>query len=294
MTNLVDRPIPPKPEYFGPDGAPVGVELRLDAFVRLNDGYQWKAARPQIVQRVGVVHTNAASYESTAASQEAWGRNTSTPQGRNTTKPHYIVDRHSARKVIPTNLRGIANSTEDWYQDAEDELDSSFWSYAIETADTGTIADPGVSDFVGDGAETVAQILAYESIVGDYEIEIPTKWNGSGVVTHTWPFPWPAFTTKQGKTCPGAKKKATFRDQIVPRARQIRAAWLTPFEHIDPTGEDMVPYFRIDGYADQFLAIPVSAETKRRIGDSPVVLVKATTSRADLEKAVGYKLTPMT
>lgn len=242
--SILNQPIPARPKTFSPEGAPPGVALYLDAYETLSDGYHWKAARPSIRPRVGIVHTNAASVESTQSAQVNWGRNTSAGQGRNTTKPHYLVAHpgtfgwlEHAVKVLPTNLRGIANSTGSDIERQFGEVDCSFWTYAIETADTGTNADPGISDFLAVSkhgpvpvphAELVARIFAYESIVWDHPLDLPEEWNGTGIATHTSPFPFPYYTTKKGKSCPGDKKKATFQREIIPRAQQIREAWLNP------------------------------------------------------------------
>ena len=88
----------------------------------------------------------------------------------------------------------------------------------------------------------MARIIAYESIVWDIPIEVPTRFGDPGVVTHTEPFPYPHFTIVSGKTCPGTTKKdRVLRGDILPRARQIRAAWLglPPVEGEDP---DMPKY----------------------------------------------------
>ena len=223
---LTDLEIPPRPDYFGPDGAPPGVALQLDAFGTWADG------RPTITPRVGVVHTNAASVEGSLASQIRWGN-----AGTNNTKPHYCVNAPQPTKVLRSDLRAIANSTNSSIERQYGERDASFWSIAIETADSGTKADPGVSDFLYDHAEIVARIIAYESIVWNIPVVVPDVWNSTGWVTHTWPFPYPHFTTVPGKTCPGAKKKVTFREQIIPRAVQLVAAWTTPTP--DPEDPDM-------------------------------------------------------
>ena len=215
------RPVPPRPARFTPGGVPDLPTFRADT-AAFGD---WVHGRPRITPRVGVVHTNAASVMSSVAAQIRWGN-----AGRNNTKPHWIVADGVAVKTLRTDLRGIANSTASSIEREYGEQDASFWSYAIETRDTGTRDDPAISDFVDDDAELVAVILAYESLVPGQEhpIEVPNDWNGTGVVTHTWPFPYPYFTTARGKTCPGDKKKRTFREVIVPRAREIRAAWSQP------------------------------------------------------------------
>ena len=228
---LTDLPIPPKPDYFGPDGAPPGVELRLDAFG------SWAAGRPTIKPRVGVVHTNAASVESTVWGQINWGN-----AGTNNTKPHYCVNQPTPMKVLRTDKRAIANSTGRDLEKIHGEQDASWWTIAIETADSGYRADPHISDFLYDHAEIVARIMAYESIVHGFPVQVPSEWNGEGWVTHTWPFPYPHFTTAAGKTCPGGKKKRTFREQLIPRAMQLAAAWTSINPRVAETPTALDPY----------------------------------------------------
>ena len=228
MANLTDRPVPARPSRFAADGVPDGPRFQA----RTNAFGTWAASRPKIKPRTGVVHTNAASQMSSVAGQINWGN-----AAANNTKPHWVVADGVAVKTLATDRRGIANSTGSSVEDQYGERDSAYWSYAIETRDTGYKNDPGISDFVDDDAELVATILAYEAVTHGHPIVIPDRWNAPGVVTHTWPFPYPYFTTVRGKTCPGEKKKRTFREQIVPRAAQIVAAW-TGIASDNLTGDD--------------------------------------------------------
>lgn len=235
-------PIPPRPAYFGPDGAPPGVELRLDAFGT------WATGRPTITPRVAVVHTNGASVEASVQSSINYGN-----AGTNNTKPHYHVGDRPA-KVLRTDLRSIANSTGETIEAQYGERDASFWTISIETADMGGtyavrqginwptdcgpfLERPGDQP---DDAEIVARILAYESIVYGFPLAVPDRWNGEGVVAHTEPWPYPYFTTVRGKTCPGTTKKRQVFDEILPRARQIAAAWTAPTTppEVEPPEED--------------------------------------------------------
>lgn len=238
----IDAPIPPRPDYFGPDGAPPGVELRLDVFGA------WVDQRPTITPRVAVVHTNGASVEASVQSSINYGN-----AGTNNTKPHYHVGDRPA-KVLRSDLRSIANSTGSTIEDLYGERDASFWTLAIETADMGGtyavrqginwptdcgpfLERPGDQP---DDAEIVARILAYESLIPgqEFPLDVPDAWNGEGVVAHTEPWPYPHFTTVRGKTCPGTTKKAQLFDEILPRARRIAAAWTTP----EPPQEEPVRY----------------------------------------------------
>jgi hypothetical protein len=210
---------PVKPDHFSPHGAPAGVEIRF---------YSLWQSRPLLhgAARLAVVHTNAAEREGSLDSASNWAERNRLDDGTDYTIPHYQVDRNGrARKILPTNRRGICNSTGASLEEQDGHEDVSWFSYAIETADTGTIADPLISAFTAAQAETVATIIAYESVVHGYPIVIPSTWYGTGVGSHTDPFPYPAWTTKRGKTCPGLSKKAQVRDLIIPRAQAIKGAW---------------------------------------------------------------------
>jgi hypothetical protein len=240
--SLYDLPVPARPEQFTPEGAPPGVRVNFEAYG------DWVAGRPIIFPRLIVVHTNGASVESSTDAQIRWGN--SAPER---TKPHYLVGDKPV-KVVPSNRRAIANATGDDLEQETGERDVSFWSLSIETADMGGnaalregrrwptdcgpfLTRPGNQ---ADDAEIVARILAYESIVHGFPLEVPAEWNGSGAVTHTWPFPYPHYTLVRGKTCPGETKVAQFRDEIIPRARKIRAVWLN-----EPVEGDTMPIYLV-------------------------------------------------
>ena len=151
------------------------------------------------------------------------------------TLPHYQVDRdRRARKMCPSDRRGIANGTVSdqtkirWNDlppeqraDIKAHGNVQNWSLAIETADTGTDDDPGISAFTPIQAEVVAQIIAFESIVHGFPISMPSTWHDAGVASHTEPAEFPFWTIHRGKPCPGDKKKAQVRDVVMPRAREI-------------------------------------------------------------------------
>lgn len=313
--DIRDLPIPPRPDYFGPDGAPPGIGLALDTWDRDVGGQPWYATRPLGRKRGALVHTNAANAEGSRASQERWG-NSST----NRTKPHYLInegpslysDQVGPVKVLRSDARAIANATPSWYEEQTGEIDCSYWLIAIETADDGT-ADGGVGDFLVAGrsefgpvevphAELVARVFAYESIVHDFYCTVLNPWNGSGIATHTWPFPYPAFTTVAGKTCPGPQKKATFREQIVPRAQAIRAAWLAP--PTPPEEDDMgqINYIRLRFrdetgrlFDDQAMALPIGSREaliKLDADDDRLFTATIDATRAELEAELGFRLTP--
>lgn len=217
---------PPKPATFAPDAAPPGVEYRHVEF-----------ARPKLRSpaRILLIHTNAARGEGSIES--AWNWAHSAPNQR--TCPTYQVDLGGgARKMLDSDEDAIANCTINDYQDGHGDV--SEWSQAIETADTGTDDDPTISAFTEAQIETIATIVAYEHLVPGNEIPLdtPTEWYGAGVAGHTDPFGYPLWTCKRGKICPGDKKKAQIRNVILPRAREIVAAWRAPADPPQPPEED--------------------------------------------------------
>lgn len=284
---MLDTAVPPRPAAFTPEGAPPGVAVRLDVYGN------WPASRPKITPRLGVVHTNGASVEATVQSSINYGASAA-----DNTKPHYLVGDRPA-KVLATDRRGIANATGDELQTQYGEQDCAMWSYAIETADMGSkrafvtgvrwaadcgpfLPRPGDQP---DDAEIVARILAYESIVWNHPLGVPPTWNhpAGGVVAHTIPYPYPHYTIKRGKTCPGTTKAKQLFDEILPRARQIRAAWLAPEEE-EPT-MDKSTLWRPKGYANVFIITP----SGNVLHASPVLLAKfgLPTTPAGINAAIG-------
>ena len=216
---------PPTPASFTPEGSVPGVEIKSVKFL---------ADRPflKVKPRLLLVHTNAASVEGDVDS--AWNFSHANPN--NNTLPHYQVDRtHNgvvrARKMLPTNRRSIANATVKEFRDGHGDV--SWFSISIETADlgfpmeaNGFKAPGGTIGFDPLQGELIAQIIAYESIVHGFPIATPKEWFGSGVACHTEPFGFPHWTIKKGKECPGTQKKIDMRERIMPRANEIRQAWL--------------------------------------------------------------------
>ena len=216
---------PPKPAVFSPEGSVSGVEIKSVKFL---------ADRPnlKVAPRLLLVHTNAAGREGDVES--AWNWSHSKPNEN--TLPHYQVDRtHNgvtrAREMLPTNRRSIANATVKEFREGHGDV--SWFSISIETADlgfpmeaNGFKAPGGTIGFDPQQGELVAQIIAYESIVHGFPIATPKEWFGSGVACHTEPFGFPHWTIKKGKECPGAQKKIDMREWIIPRANEIKNAWL--------------------------------------------------------------------
>jgi hypothetical protein len=83
--------------------------------------------------------------------------------------------------------------------------------------------------------------------------------------------------------CPGAGLYA-----------QVQSGVFHPLPPEPPTEDDMYKFVQIEGFQDQFLVLPISHETKRRlgaIGETPL-RVNSTQSRQQLEAFLGYALTP--
>lgn len=286
MSQLLSLPIPPRPAEFTPTGAPPGVAVDLTAFKAFRNGEPtsdpWWPTRTKISPRLALVHTNGASKEGKLASQANWAN--SAPAN---THPHYSVNAPQPTKFVPTDREGIGN------------YKASKFSIVIETADAGW-PDPGhLGGFLYDHAEIVARILAYESIVWGFPLGYPTTWDGTGVGCHTEPFGYPNWTNVPGKPCPGETKKRQVRDEILPRARQIRAAWLEPTEPKPPIPpeDDMarLPKARVRGKAKQWYLFPVSPETNVELDtatDAPFVLDLTPQQIAQLEAHLGYPLAP--
>jgi len=236
----------PKPKSFSPQLAPPGVELRLEAYRTSSNGTWWMT-RPPITPRLQLVHTNGATGEGSIESAINWGNGGPYTE----THPHYQVDRNRAAKLVPTDRRGIGNATQPSAQGTHGNVTD--WSIVIETADPG-YPTPGEDEgFVGTQAETVATILAYESIVWGIPLEYPTEWFGAGTACHTEPFGDPYWTLFPGKVCPGRTKKAQMRNVVLPRAREIAAAWMGDPQ---PEGDEVTYLAKV--HADDSAALCVS------------------------------------
>jgi len=220
---LLGKPIPPLDHDPNPFGAPPGIEVDFDA-LKAWDGTTspfW-TTRPIITPRLLVVHTNGGSGEGSIEGAIGWGN-----MAKNNTKPHYHLNARQPKKVVPSDRRGIANSTPLAKELEYNVPDCSFWSLAVETADRGTAkgGTEDLGDFLYNHAELLARIIAYESIVWKFPISVPSVWTGSGVVTHVEPFDG-VYTIYTGKSCPGlTKRERVLRGDILPRAREIRKAW---------------------------------------------------------------------
>ncbi len=283
--SLLDLPIPPRPTAFTPDGAPPGVAVNLTAFKAFVNGEtvnaEWWRTRTKITPRLLLIHTNGASKEGGLASQSNWAN-----AAPGNTHPHYSVNAPQPTKFVPTDREGIGN-----YRVSD-------WSIVVETADAGWPTPGNAGGFLYDHAEIVARICAYESIVWGFPLDYPDAWDGTGTACHTEPFGYPYWTNSVGKPCPGVEKKRQVRDEILPRARQIRNAWVGLVPPVDshpptPPEDDMqLAKIRVRGYANQFVCMPATAETNLLIGAVDEAPVVVDCDPAAFERAAGFKLKP--
>lgn len=228
---------PPRPALITPEGLPPNTVSMLVPF--------WRD-RSIITPRLLLVHTNGANGIATNQSSYNWATN---KPGTNTL-PHYQVQRDGrAAKYIPSNRKGLDNATvtassADWPKLTQAQRSEILahgqvrdWSLGIETSDdgygTGRLGD--LSGFTDPQVETLAGIIAYESILWGFPLEYPATWWGTGAACHTEPFEYPFWTLFRGKTCPGSLKKQQMRQLVLPRARQILADWSPPHPIEPPT-----------------------------------------------------------
>lgn len=231
---------PTKPPAFTPEAAPVGVGVDYVSY--------WQT-RKVITPRIQLAHTNAANREGSIRASKAWAE---AAPGKNTL-PHYQIDRDgSACKFLPTDRMGIANQTVPEFRGTHGSVQE--WSLAYETADTGTLDDPNISAYTDIQGERLAEVFAYEAMVWDIPLALPETWYGSGTASHTDPFGYPWWTNARGKTCPGSKKKAQLRAEILPYAREILAYWTDEgkLEDVTALNTPAVVYLP-DGRIDQFV-----------------------------------------
>lgn len=246
---------PPRPTVFDPEAPPPGYEKKLISF--------WQD-RPKITPRLQLVHTNWAEKEGSIQASWNWAN-----AGAGHTIPHLQVDRDGrGAMLLPLDRKGIAN------------FKAADFSLGIETADRGTLADPppAGSYFTDTQAETVAVGLAY--IAWGYRVPLfyPSRWDGAGTACHTEPFGYPYWTNSSAKRCPGDRKKAQMRETVMPRARQILAAWTAapppptpptppptpPTPTIPTTGDDGM-WFIVKWHTGQHYLIHPGCELRRPI-----------------------------
>lgn len=220
--------VPSKPATFTPEGLPPNTVSMLVPF--------WQNRAIQ-TPRLTLVHTNGASGIATNQSSYNWA----TAKPESNTLPHYQVQLDGrAAKYIPTNRRGLDNATVTagsaaWSlltQAQRNDINAHGqvrnWSIGIETSDLGYGAGKmgDLSGFTEPQIETLAGILAYDSILWNIPLAYPDTWWGTGTACHTEPFEYPYWTLYRGKTCPGSLKKILMRTRVLPRANEIRAAWM--------------------------------------------------------------------
>jgi hypothetical protein len=210
--------IPPRPASFTPQGVAPGCERIPNLYPRELTGH-----RIDIL----VVHTNWAGGEGTIESAQRW---TMADVGRNT-YAHYHHDRDGrAAKMLDTDRRGIGNSGTNTYWRQFGLPNASYRALVYETADRGTRIDPAPkgSNFTEVQKLSLARDLAYECIVHNIPAKLLERPDGRGITAHCFPFPYPAFTTADGKQCCGHVKYAELLAEIIPRVRRIVAAWSMP------------------------------------------------------------------
>lgn len=201
---------------FDPTSVPAGCTYRPVPFL---------AQRPLITPRSIFAHTMAARRRSTVES--AWNHANAAPNSN--TLPHYALGLDEAdgcQKFLPTNRRGIANATVKEYEGEHGDI--SWWSLAIETADTGSDADPGISAFTDYQLEMLTRIYVLECAGWGIPPVKLAAWYGTGCATHTDPFGYPYTTLYRGKICPGSKKKAQFWAEVLPEVQRRLTPVPTP------------------------------------------------------------------
>lgn len=251
---------------FDPTSVPDGCIYRPVPFL---------AQRPVITPRSMFAHTMAARRRSTV--QSAWNHANAAPNSN--TLPHYALgldENDGCAKFLPTNRRGIANATVDAYQGGHGDI--SWFSLAVETADTGSDADPGISAFTDYQLEMLVRIYVHECAGwGIPAVKLP-EWYGAGCATHTDPFGYPYTTLYRGKICPGSKKKAQFWTFVLPEV--VRR--LTP-----PPPPPEVPDVNWNPTSATVAAVndapPTDAVLAGKVNDWAVIaLIKAYQERAGL------------
>lgn len=262
-------PIPPRPPVFSAELAPVGVEVKFLSY------WQDRPLMPK-GPRLQLAHTNGASVESSIEGQVRWAE---ANPGVNTA-PHYVLDRAGrARKCLPSDRRGIANATVTSTSSLaalpaaeaasiREHGNVRDWSLAYETTDLGWPTPGGAAGYTPEQGETLATIFAYEAITHGIPLAIPERWYSAGTASHTDPYGYPYWTIAKGKACPGAQKKADLREWVLPRAREIVAAWIA-----DAGGDgedDMTPEQdeRLKAIGNQTSAtyVAVENEVKPKLG----------------------------
>jgi hypothetical protein len=210
--------IPPKPASFSPQGVAPGCRRIPNLYDRP------LAGRPIDVL---VVHTNWASREGTIESAVNWSQ---AAPGKNT-YAHYQHDLDGdAAKMLDTDRRGIGNSGTSAYWSEFNLPNASYRALVFETADRGTNVDPAPegSYFTDAQMASLARDLAYECVVhGIPPVLLPTP-DGRGIAGHTYPFPYPAFTTASSKKCPGYRKNSQLVGAVIPWTAAIVRAWTAP------------------------------------------------------------------
>jgi hypothetical protein len=238
--------VPVRPKGFAPDLPPPGYRV---------DYVNFQAERKTIAPRLQLIHTNGASVESSIESAKNWAERR-VVNGNATTLPTFQVDRDGDAAMF-ININQAQNAC----------YKVNSWAISYETADTGYKDDPTISGFTGAQLQALANGCAYCSVLFKIPLEYPSTWDGTGTASHTEPFGYPYWTNSNGKICPGNKKKAQVRDIILPHARLIVEAWMTPPKPIPPPhplkDDDMLYLIRLD--TNQNLWMVGDGITSRRV-----------------------------
>jgi hypothetical protein len=211
-------PIPPRPASFKPEGVAPGCQRIPNLYYRDVSNYRMD---------ILVVHTNWGSGEGSIRSAINWAL---ADPGDNT-YAHYQHERDGdAAKLLDSNRRGIGNSGTSAYWRQFGLPTASHRALVYETSDRGTDLDPDPvgSYFTDAQMASLARDLAYECVVHGIPPVVLPKPDGRGLVCHTWPYPYPAFTTASTKKCPGYRKIEQFKTAIVPWVAAIVQAWKSP------------------------------------------------------------------
>ncbi len=246
--------IPPRPAAFTPQGVAPGCERIANLYARELLGRQVD---------ILTVHTNWAGGEGDIESAQRW---TLSAPGSNT-YAHYHHDTDGrAAKMLDTNRRGIGTAGTSAYWSQFNMPNASWRSLTYETADRGTRTDPAPvgSYFTDKQMYALARDLAYECVVWKIPpilLPHPTK---RGIVGHCKPFPYPAFTTANGKQCPGDRKYKQLVDVVIPWTAAIVSAWTST-----PVPVPKPPAPTPDVPADQERSLQAHGWYRLRAGEWP-------------------------
>lgn len=259
--------IPPKPAEFTPQGVAPGCRRIPNLYPRDLMG------RPVDVL---CVHTNWAPGEGSIQSAINW---TTAAPGKNT-YAHYQHDLNgAAAKMLDSDRRGIGTGGKAYYWEQYNLPTASYRSLTFETADRGTEVDPDPegSYFTEPQMAALARDLAYECVVHGIPPVLLDRPDGRGIAGHTWPFPYPAFTTASTKKCPGYRKNKQLEEVVIPWTAAIVAAWTAPPPAPEPPEDDDMTDEQIDRIAEavaqKILTTEINVRHGRQATRAPLIKV---------------------